>query len=137
MHCTSTRVFTSTRILPPPAPCHPQGRSDDAVRNRWSRLRNGDDAPLPFAGGFGSVGRNSAPEMATGVTGDGGGRAEGVPARRRSSTPAFAGDEYNGSKPERVGWTQVRLHRPTPVCHAGHPLSHDHEALQPPPSLTS
>jgi len=114
-----------------------QGRSDDAVRNRWSRLRNGDDAPLPFAGGFGSVGRNSGPEMATGVTGDGGGRAEGVPARRRSSTPAFAGDEYNGSKPERVGWTQVRLHRPTPVCHAGHPLSHDQEALQPPPSLTS
>jgi hypothetical protein len=89
------------------------------VRNRWSRLRTYDDAPIPSAGGFGSVGRNFAPETATGVTGDGGGRAEGLTGRRRSCTPAFPGDEYSGSKPERVGWTQVRPLRPSLGCKAG------------------
>lgn len=98
----------SLSFFPAPLPsCPPQGRSDDAVRNRWSRLRLCDNAPQPPIG-FGSVGRNSAPETATGVTGDGGGRAEAPAARRRSSTPAAAIEEYFGPKPERVGWTQVR-----------------------------
>ncbi|EOD36016.1 hypothetical protein EMIHUDRAFT_110461 [Emiliania huxleyi CCMP1516] len=78
-----------------------QGRSDDAVRNRWSRLKGGEEGePKAGLSKGGASGRNAAGD--TGVTGDGGSPAA-PPVRRRAS----ASGEEGGAKPERIGWTQA------------------------------
>ena len=85
------------------------GRSDDAVRNRWNRLKEARDGPLPADGVEGDA---AAPPPARRRASGGGrkapasgsspeGAATNGPPAADGSTPT------KGAKPERMSWTKV------------------------------
>ena len=91
-----------------------QGRSDDAVRNRWSRLKGGGDTTTASAPEEAAAA--AAPRQADrgGEGGEGGAKGDGSgpdaappPVRRRSSTGSAGEDGGGGAKRERIGWTQA------------------------------
>ena len=83
------------------------GRSDDAVRNRWNRLKEARDGPLPAEGVEGEAAPQPARRRASG-----GGRK--APAGSSSDGAATSGPPAadgstptKGAKPERMSWTKV------------------------------
>jgi hypothetical protein len=80
------------------------GRSDDAVRNRWNRLKEARDGPLAEAAG----GEAAAPAAARRRS-SGGGRKALVPPDAPGQKAAAEGGaaKDKGAKPERMSWTKV------------------------------
>ena len=91
-----------------------QGRSDDAVRNRWSRLKGGGDTTTASAPEEAAAAAAPGQADRGGEGGEGGAKGDGSgpdaappPVRRRSSTGSAGEDGGGGAKRERIGWTQA------------------------------
>jgi hypothetical protein len=80
------------------------GRSDDAVRNRWNRLKEARDGPLAEA-----AGAEAAAPAAARRRSSGGGRKALVPPDAPGQKAAAEGGaaKDKGAKPERMSWTKV------------------------------
>ena len=82
------------------------GRSDDAVRNRWNRLKEVRDGPPAES----AEGEAAAPAAARRHSSGGGRRAlvpPDAPGEKAAAEGGAAKDKDKGAKPERVSWTKV------------------------------
>ena len=84
-----------------------QGRSDDAVRNRWNRLKEARDGPVLE----GAEGGEAAPPPAPRRRSSGGGRkSANASAEERAGGGGEGGggkEKDKGAKPERMSWTKA------------------------------
>ena len=77
------------------------GRSDDAVRNRWNRLKEARDGP-PAEGAEGEA---AAPAAARRRSSGGGRKVSAVAPGEKAA--AEGGAAKDKAKPERMSWTKV------------------------------
>lgn len=73
------------------------GRSDDAVRNRWNRLREAHQPKPPLVEADASSGELSEASLSVG---------SGKPAPRKPSRSSSGSFDGESSKPERVSWSR-------------------------------